>query len=191
MSIPEVKLPVPRQVQDCSECGNSYSLDETHFHRDASQPNGFRRVCRSCRSLQRQELRLKAINKQIERIKHEGFETLRKLPATGGSATPHLRELLQLYCQAFGGPAGWMRSMYADYLMEKGGTARQRYHQMGLNLARWATQSGAVKADFSDMDEEDIRRELDESRTRTLKIAHTPEQPSIDHLQRNDQARVG
>jgi hypothetical protein len=57
LALRQAETETPRKT--CRRCGQRMPLDVTHFHRNASEPDGYHRACKSCRHAERKELRQK------------------------------------------------------------------------------------------------------------------------------------
>lgn len=138
----------------CTHCGilKPYEL----FHKDASRQDGYKDVCRECRSEIDKEQRKRVLDDRIRAVDDEGMEALGKM-TPGGSYDPHINEVFEAVLRPFGGVNGWAKHLFATYLAAEPGSARRvKIHDMIMQLAGKVTKLGLAERQLDMMEERDL-----------------------------------
>ncbi len=111
--------PLP-PTRHCTVCHRDLPLDAEHFHRHVRHRDGFREVCKECRSRNRKSARLERYGKAEKSLLLKFGQNVR-----AGRDSPQHGQILYVLCQYFGGAAGIGAAMAAQFDAARPG-CRQR-----------------------------------------------------------------
>lgn len=144
--------------KSCVQCGHSYELIPTHWHKSK---DGFHARCRTCRNKQEKTSRKKKRNKKLEEIERGAVDLFVASARIGGANIPHSSELLEVLMSYFGGAAGfgsvWMKQYYDS---PAGGAFRTKMLETMVRLTSTNTAMGGAKKPLDLMDEKELEGEL-------------------------------
>lgn len=144
----------------CEKCNELKAFDA--FHADENTEDKHRAWCKTCRAQDRFDKKMRASqNKQIQKLDNEGFRTLNKLAAKGGSLAPHKSEALEHIMIAFGGAAGFGKWLFANFITAPPGSAiRERMLSRILDLIERVSESNDSSKPIEEMDDDEIQQHL-------------------------------
>lgn len=158
----DASLSQPKDQQVCKgDCGESLPISAQYFDRDNSNENGFKGICKICRSEQR---RHKDNEEIAERVRMLDKATLKALTGLATSpkadlvSVPHMATCLEHLIGVFGGPQGYAQHSMANYLMAKPGSQnRVKILQMVQQLFIKVSEAGYAQVPLEKMTDEQLR----------------------------------
>ena len=166
----------------CTRCNVDYPLTREFWHRDNHSADGYRSICKMCRSEEVEKNRKEKVSKAIDKVEDEGVDILDTL-IKGGSDVPHMGETFQRIMEAFGGPGGLAQQIAATfYRSAPGSQQRQRILESILRLNIKVSESGAAQKSFEELTNE----ELDEEIERSMRSVMEPDMQTLYKLSRDD-----
>jgi len=165
------------ELVSCSCCLHDLPLTKEFFDYDAHRPNGFRGVCKKCRSENHKKKRDTQVKEKLEALDTQAMGAMQAL-VEGGSDVPHVAEVFQRIMEGFEGVGGFAKHFLGTYLAAKpGSTTRQKMIDSVLRLAAKVSESGASQIPVDLLGDEDLQQEL-ERRARKLLLFTDPDDSS-------------
>lgn len=159
----EMEVPTLPDLKKCEgTCGMLCELDRAaeFFDVDAENKDGFKKVCKACRSEQRLLRKMAERNRQLETIDQRIVGLLNQA-RPGGSEVAHIAEIYAKIAALMGGPNGLAMAAVQTYVQaEPGSPTRQKMIGQFLQLANNVTQSGAAKVPLELLSEEELEAEI-------------------------------
>jgi|TARA_R110000824_G_scaffold180900_4_gene361506 hypothetical protein len=147
--------------KECNKCFTIMPLTDEFWHRDSDKDDGFKGVCKMCRSEQVKKQKDRALDERVAKINERGFKFLEKITETG-SDVPHIAETFQRLIEAFGGPDGLSQWYMAEFLSSAPGSGqRQRYLDTVMRMNIKTSELGAAQKSLDQLTEDEITHELD------------------------------
>lgn len=171
---------VPDGHKMCSgPCATIYPTTEEHFDRDSTRGDGFKAICKQCRSKERALIRSDEVLERIKRVDKLAMRVLDE-SAAPGSMVPHTAELYESLISAFGGVGGFTQHCVGNYLMMAPGShGRSTFLRDVLKLGMNVTDSGKADIPIDLLTDEDLDR-LQNERLKRL-VVHIPAE-DVRHL---------
>lgn len=156
---PEVEgLPPTSDVQTCRTCGFEKMVSE--FHSDGK--GGHRLDCKECRGVLDERKTHQVILERVEKLDRATLNLLDEY-AKNAENLPHMADLTQALIGAFGGLGGFQVHFMAQYLSSKPGSMqRTKMLDLVARLVVKTTELGAAKLPLDLMEDDDVRRIVDE-----------------------------
>lgn len=175
-------------MRDCDSCGMSLPLTATMFDRDNSDAQGFKRICKQCRSEQRQKRADKELDERITQFDKKSLALLDRAVAEG-SDIPHIGEIFENVIRLVGGVGGFAGHLVAQMLATKiGSKERSAILKLIVTMAERVTESGVATVRLDMLTDEDLeklhRKKLELLLGQSKVIAEV--QNVVKHLERKD-----
>lgn len=156
------------EYKACIQCGHSYEVTPTHWHKSK---DGFHARCRKCRNAHEKKARKKKTNKKLAEIEKGAVDLFVASARIGGANIPHSSELLEVLMEYFGGVRGFA-NCYMKQLFDSpsGGAFRTKMLDTVVRLVSANTAMGGAKKPLTAWTEEELEDEL---RQRILEAATT------------------
>lgn len=150
-------LPAQADVKRCAgDCGMELPKTASYFDRDNQTTDGFKKICKQCRSEQRRKKEDVDVAEAVKKIDRASLILLEK-SARSGSDVPHMAELYQRLMEVFNGPSGFSQHFMAQYLAaEAGGSTRQKMLDAMIRMSQKVSESGAAQKSLEDLTDEDL-----------------------------------
>lgn len=159
----DLQIPEQPELKKCEgTCGMFCELDRAGEFFDADEKNkdGFKKVCKACRSEQRLLQKMAERNRQLETIDQRIVGLLNQA-RPGGSEVAHIAEIYAKIAALMGGPNGLAMAAVQTYVQaDPGSPTRQKMIGQFLQLANNVTQSGAAKVPLELLSEEELEAEI-------------------------------
>lgn len=138
----------------CTNCG--LQKEYSFFHVDEQKPDGYRDVCKECRSNLNEERKRQRLDVKIKKMEEENLSALDQM-ASGGSFDPDLNEVFEAIMRPFGGVNGFAKNLYATYLVNPPGSQKRiKIQEMIVRMADKVTQLGLAERRLELMEEQDL-----------------------------------
>lgn len=163
------QLPVPSpspsvETQVCSECGLAQPLTEESYDRDKHRENGFRAVCKTCRSLQRQLAHVKdtGVEELLRDLDQRTTALLLEIsskPNLDLNVLPHIANVCEELMKVWGGPRGLAQRMMANYLAARPGSQmRFNYEREALSIIKLMNEQGIGQKPIESLSDEELQK---------------------------------
>jgi hypothetical protein len=155
------------QSKRCHRCELEQPLER--FDRDATKPDGYRSVCKSCRC---HIAEAKRLEQAADMLKALDLGLVRALANSkpGGTDVPHLAEIYQSIIHLLGGVQGLAQQYVATYIASKPGSqTRERLLGQVVKMGEVVSDSKKVEMPVELMSDQDLEREI-ENRAKRLNI---------------------
>lgn len=161
-------------VKQCGHCQERLPLDDEHFDRDSSRPDGYRSWCKKCRSERKQaevEHNTKdALQQLMERMDANVLATLSGAP-TGGTNLPHQVQSLEQIVSLLGGVRGFAMQFVACLQAAPPGSAvRASMLKKVMEAIQLCSDDAKVSKPRELMSDEELAASV-EQRIKRLRIA--------------------
>lgn len=160
-----VAIPAPPKLKRCKgPCQMIIEFDPERvgefFDVDTKNKDGFKRICKSCRSEQRLVKKIAERNQRLQHIDQRIVGLLNQA-RPGGTEVPHIAEVFSKIVQLMGGANGLAMSVVQTYVQAPPGSpTRQKMLAHILHVAKSTTDSGAAKVPLEMLNEEELEAEI-------------------------------
>lgn len=175
---PEVEgLMAMSDTKICSgPCRSELPLSAMHFDRDNAAADGFKDICKVCRSEQRREKENVSIARRVKKLDRATAKVLDIAAQGHGSRIPHVAELFEAMIAAYGGVQTLAQHFVANHLAAKpGGSIRQKGLETVIRLAIKTSETGAARKPLEVLSDEELNALVDEQAKRMM-IYQPPEE---------------
>jgi hypothetical protein len=146
------------EYKACIQCGHSYELTPTHWHKSK---DGFHARCRKCRNAHEKKSRKKKTNKKLAEIEKGAVDLFVASARIGGANIPHSSELLEVLMEYFGGVRGFANVYLKQFFdAPSGGAFRTKMLETIVRLTSANTALGGAKKPLELMTDEELESEL-------------------------------
>lgn len=175
------------KTKRCNKCLCDLPMSAMYFDRDNDKEDGFRTICKQCRSNKEREEKADDVLEKVALLDATALAALRMASNQSGSAIPHQAELYEAIVGCFGGTQKLAQHLLGTYLAAPAGS-KQRLHvlQEVFRIGRQVSEAGQANKSLEDMGldelqlemEKELRRaSLQELQRRTISAAVAPPPP--------------
>lgn len=141
----------------CEKCGEIKPMTEAYFHKNQYAADGFRSMCRECRSAERTKGREIAASKKVSRLTNAARAVLVR---TDSKYSSGLKDLVDIGFELWGGRQEFMQRWVDEYeVSPPGGMIRARLLSDFAKLVVKSEEKMTPQR-ASDMSDEDLVRSL-------------------------------
>lgn len=134
----------------------------TGFDRDATKPDGYKSICKTCRSHIAETKRLEHAADMLKALDLGLVRALANSKA-GGTDVPHLAEIYQSIIHLLGGVHGLAQQYVATYIASRPGSqTRERLLGQVVKMGEVVSDSKKVEMPVELMSDQDLEREIKE-----------------------------
>jgi len=159
-----VSPPPVGETQVCSECGLEQPLTEESYDRDKHRENGFRAVCKTCRSLQRQlahaqDTGIEELLRNLDQRTTSLLMEISKKPNLDLNLLPHIANVCEELMKVWGGPQGLAQRMMANYIAARPGSQmRFNYEREALAIIKLMNEQGIGQKPIESLSDEELQK---------------------------------
>jgi len=141
-------------LKACIQCGHSYELTPTNWHKSK---DGFHARCRKCRNAHEKKVRNGKRNRKLDEIERGAVDLFIASSRLGGANIPHSSELLEVLMRYFGGTDGFAGAFMKQFFdAPAGGAFRTKQLDSVMRLIVNNTAMGGSKKPLDLMTEEEL-----------------------------------
>ena len=142
----------------CDTCSMPLPLNANYYDRDNADEQGFKRVCKACRSKQKQDTDDRVIDERLKRFDAVSIRLL-ETALDSGSMVPHHAEIFQELVRIFGGVSGYAGHFMSHFLATQIGSGqRTKMFALMQKMSEKVTESGVATVPLEMLSDEDLDR---------------------------------